>query len=281
MTNQIYPCLWFDGKAKEAASFYCSVFKNAKITEENPMVVKFELDGLPVIGLNGGPAFKINPSISFFVTCISLEEIESTWARLLEGGHAMMPLDKYPWSEKYGWVVDKYGMTWQLMLGVLPESGKKIIPSFLFVGSQYGNALQAIKKYTSVFNNSQIFEAQLYEAGENQAEGKLKFGHFSLNGNIFAAMDGFGNHEFAFNEAVSLVVECENQEEIDFYWNTLTEGGIESMCGWVKDEFGVSWQIVPKNLGKLLSHPEKGPKAMQALMKMKKLDIDKLQHPPP
>jgi predicted 3-demethylubiquinone-9 3-methyltransferase (glyoxalase superfamily) len=243
------------------------------------MVVKFELDGLSVMGLNGGPAFKINPSISLFVTCETLEEIVSLWDSLIEGGHAMMPLDKYPWSEKYGWVVDKYGMTWQLMFIKNTGNEKKIIPSFLFVGSQFGHAERAIKKYVSVFKNSLIREINLYEPGEDQPEGSLKFGTFSLNGNIFAAMDGFGNHDFEFNEAVSLVVECENQEEIDFYWNKLTEGGKESMCGWLKDEFGVSWQIVPKNLGKLLSDPENGQKAMEALMKMKKLEIDKLQSP--
>lgn len=131
----MYPCLWFDGKAKEAATFYCSVFKDSKILSENPMVVMFELNGQKFMGLNGGPMF-------------------------------------------------------------------------------------------------------------------------------------------TFNEAVSYVVECANQEEIDHYWTSLTaDGGEESMCGWLKDKYGFSWQIVPAVLGKLMSDPEKGQRVMQALMKMKKLDL--------
>jgi predicted 3-demethylubiquinone-9 3-methyltransferase (glyoxalase superfamily) len=89
-------------------------------------------------------------------------------------------------------------------------------------------------------------------------------------------MDGPGEHAFAFNEAVSFVVDCKDQEEIDYYWNKLTEGGQESQCGWLKDQFGISWQIVPAILGKLMSDPEKAPRVMQAFMQMKKFDIEKL-----
>jgi len=137
MTNKIYPCLWFDGQAKAAADFYCSIFPNSKIIVESPLVVKFEIEGRTIMGLNGGPMFKINPSISLFVTCQYDEEIETIWNKLISGGSVMMPLDKYPWSEKYGWLVDKFGMTWQLMLGELTQGSNKITPSFLFVGDQY------------------------------------------------------------------------------------------------------------------------------------------------
>ena len=140
MTNQIYPCLWFNKEAKEAAEFYCSVFKHARITDENPIVVMFELNGHRFMALNGNP-------------------------------------------------------------------------------------------------------------------------------------------EFEFNESASFVVNCENQEEIDHYWNKLTEnGGQESMCGWLKDKFGVSWQIIPRNIGALISDPEKGGRAMQAMLKMRKLDIAALEN---
>ena len=140
MQNQIYPCLWFDGQAKAAAEFYCSIFSNSKITEENPMVVKWELNGNQFMGLNGGPHFK-------------------------------------------------------------------------------------------------------------------------------------------FNEAISFVIECENQQEIDHYWNNLIlNGGAESQCGWCKDQFGVSWQVVPKILGKLMADPEKGDRVVKAFMQMKKFDIATLQN---
>jgi predicted 3-demethylubiquinone-9 3-methyltransferase (glyoxalase superfamily) len=137
MTNQIYPCLWFENQARAAADFYCSIFKNSKITSENPMVVTFELNGAIFMALNAGPEFK-------------------------------------------------------------------------------------------------------------------------------------------FNEAVSFVVDCETQEEIDYYWNKLTKGGTEGQCGWLKDRFGVSWQIVPTVLGKLMSNPEKSTKVMKEILKMKKLEIEKL-----
>ncbi len=140
MDNKIYTCLWFDGQAKAAAEYYCSVFKNASITSENPKVVVFEIEGRKFMGLNGGPMFK-------------------------------------------------------------------------------------------------------------------------------------------FNEAVSFVVDCDTQEEIDYYWNTLTKEGEESMCGWLKDKFGVSWQIVPKIIGQLMSgEPEKVARVSSALFKMRKLDIETLKN---
>lgn len=276
MKNVIYPCLWFDGNAKAAADFYCSIFKRSKIIDDTQMVVRFEIDGRLIMGLNGGPMYKINPSISLFVTCETIEEIVTIWNKLIEGGSAMMPLDEYPWSKKYGWVVDKFGMTWQLILGELPAGGQKITPCFLFVGKQYGRAKEAIKQYTSIFPNSEIHRLEIYEAGEPQLEGKLKFGDFTLQNELFAAMDGFGEHQFQFNEGLSLVVECETQEEIDTFWDKLTEGGSEGQCGWLKDKFGVSWQVVPSVLSELMSDAEKAPRVLQAFLKMKKFDIETL-----
>lgn len=277
MNNNIFSCLWFDGNAKEAANFYCSLFGNSKVITDTPMVVQFEIEGKKLMGLNGGPMFKINPSISLFVTCATEEETTNLYNKLIEGGKAMMPLDKYPWSEQYGWVVDKFGMTWQVMAGNIPEGAQKIVTSFLFVGEQYGRAQEAIKLYTSLFPNSVIHHLETYKAGEPQPEGNLKFGHFELNKEMFAAMDGTGNHDFSFNEGVSIMVECKTQEQIDHYWNKLTDGGQESRCGWLKDKFGVSWQIVPTILGKLMSDPSRSQRVMKAFMEMKKFDIEKLE----
>ncbi len=135
MKHPLRTCLWFDGKAKEAAEYYCSIFKNSKITSENPLVVTFEINGSKFMGLNGGPMFQ-------------------------------------------------------------------------------------------------------------------------------------------FNEAVSMVVDCDTQEEIDYYWDKLTaDGGKESMCGWLKDKYGFSWQIVPSMMGQLMSDPERGKRVMAEVLKMKKLDL--------
>jgi len=278
MTNQIYPCLWFDNQAKAAAEYYCSIFNNSKITAESTIAVQFEIEGKRIMGLNGGPMFKINPSISLFVTCETVEEIDRIWHWLSDGGSALIPIDKYPWSERYGWVTDKFGMTWQLMLGELSPEGQKIIPSLLFVGDLFGKGVQAIKDYTSIFENSKIYHLELYQEGEEQPVGTLKFGSFSLGNSKFAAMDGPGTHEFQFGEGVSLVVECETQDEIDYFWGKLTEGGAEVQCGWLRDKYGISWQIIPEIIGKLMSEPEKGERVMQALLKMIKLDIAALMN---
>jgi len=277
MSKQFYPCLWFDGKAGEAAAFYCSVFKNSKILQDTPMVVTFEIFGKKIMGLNGGPKFKINPSISLFVLLESVEETNAAWNKLVDGGSVLMPIDKYFWSERYGWVQDKYGMTWQVSVVNKAGDPPKITPSMLFTGTQFGKAEEAMKLYCSVFKNSSIPVLLHYPEGDANA-GKVMYSEFRLNGYDLIAMDGPGEHAYTFNEGVSLVVECDAQQEIDDYWNTLTaNGGAESMCGWLKDPYGVSWQIVPSVLGQLMSDPARAPRVVQAFMQMKKFDIAKLQ----
>jgi predicted 3-demethylubiquinone-9 3-methyltransferase (glyoxalase superfamily) len=280
MNNNIHPCIWYDGNAKAAAEFYCAVFPGAKITVDTPMVVNFELYGQKFMGLNGGPMFKTNPSISFLVIIEDDGEINELYKQLADGGMVMMPLDKYDWSERYAFVQDKFGLAWQLMKGKYSDVNQKITPAFLFVGKSYGKAEAAVKFYTGVFTPSSINGILLYAENEGPAAGSVKHSQFILDGKVFMAMDGYGDHKFAFNEGISFVVECKDQEEIDFYWDTLTaNGGAESMCGWLKDKFEVSWQIIPKNIGALMMDPVKGPKAMQALMQMKKIDIAKMANP--
>ncbi len=276
MKNQLYPCLWFDGKAKEAAAYYASVFENSKVISENPIVVMFELDRILFMGLNGGPQFKINPSISFFVYCESVEEVDKKWKLLSEGGGVMMALDKYSWNDKYGWCHDKYGVNWQLMLH--DSVGQKIVPSFMFTQQQSGKAEEAINFYISLFKNSEVQLISRYGKGEGDVEGHINHARFTLNGQEFVAMESSGPHAFTFNEGVSIVVPCDNQEEIDFYWSKLSEGGKESQCGWLKDKFGVSWQIVPAMLGKLMGDPGKAKRVMEVIMKSVKFNIAELEN---
>jgi len=275
MNNAIYPCLWFDGNAKEAAEFYCSVFKNSKIVDDTPLVVTFELNGKLIMGLNGGPMFKFNPSISLFVYCESIEETNLVWAKLIESGKELMPIDKYPWSERYGWLEDKFGFTWQISVADTEEAKLKITPAMFFTGDQFGRAEDAITFYSSVFENSATDLLMHYE-GNDPNEGKVLYSEFSLNHYSLIAMDGPGVHEYTFNEAVSFVVSCQTQEEIDYYWSKLSEGGSEWQCGWLKDKFGVSWQIVPDVLFTLMSDPSKSERVIKAFMQMKKFDIQKL-----
>ena len=275
MISPVFPCLWFDGKAKEAAELYCSVFKNSVITAKTPLVVTFELDGKKIMALNGGPMFTINPSISLYVNCDSADEVDRIWNVLIQGGSAYLPLDTYPWSERYGWLRDKFGMTWQIFSTGSHNGEFNIATSLLFTNRRFGMAEAALNHYRNIFTDSATDVLVHYPEGDPNA-GKVMFSGFRLNEGCMVAMDGPGDHDYTFNEAVSLVVECDTQQEIDYYWEKLTEGGEESMCGWLKDKFGVSWQIVPKILAELMTDPEKAPKAIAAFSQMRKFEIDKL-----
>lgn len=279
--KSISVCLWFDHQAEEAAEYYKTVFSNftigqiARYSEAGAevsgqkkgsvMTVGFQMENLEVLGLNGGPQFKFSPALSFFVSCENEAEIDEKWKKLSKGGTVRFGFDKYPWAEKYGWTADRFGVEWQLMLAPRPQ---KIAPSFLFVDSLFGKGEEAIHFYTGLFPNSRIDNLVRDEELKT-----IMHCAFQLNGQNFTLMEGKGKHGHAFNEATSLVVYCENQDEIDRYWNKLSEGGSESQCGWLKDKYGVSWQIVPTILADLMADPARAEKTMNSMLKMSKLDI--------
>jgi predicted 3-demethylubiquinone-9 3-methyltransferase (glyoxalase superfamily) len=277
MKNWIYPCIWFNGNAEEAAELYCSAFPDAKVTNSSSMVVNFEITGKQFMGLNGGPLYKPNPSVSFFQIFATEAEITHAWELLTNEGKIMMQLDSYPWSEKYGWLEDKYGVSWQLMIGMQGQEKPDVFPALMYTGTQNGLAAKAMDFYTSLFPNSSIDLVAKYEAGEHDTEGNIKHAQFQLNGYKLAAMDSSMGHQFEFNQGVSMVVSCDTQEEIDRLWTKLTEGGKESRCGWCQDAFGLWWQIVPSALGRLMSDRSKSQKVMEAFMKMNKFNIAELE----
>lgn len=279
MADKIYPCIWFDGKGKEAAEFYCSILENSSVKTNTGLVVTFQLCGKKFMGLNGGPMFKPNPSVSFFVKCSSVEQTNETWNKLSEGGSPLMPIDNYPWSERYGWTNDKYGVSWQIMFDPQHNGRQTISPSLLFTNDMLGKAEEALRFYSEIFPGSGTGLMARYPESDTYA-GKLMYAEYNLAGFEMIAMDGPGDHHFMFNEGVSFVVDCKDQEEVDYYWTKFTsEGGQESMCAWLKDKFGVSWQIVPARLGELIGSPEKekADRAMQAMLKMKKIIIADLE----
>ncbi len=271
MTHAISNCIWFDGKAKEAANFYKEVFGSFVMISENPFVVNYSLFGRRFMHLNGGPGYPINPSISFYISAETEAEIDTLWAKLTTGGKVMMPLNTYPWSKKYGWCADKFGVNWQLMLG--HESTCKVMPHMLFCGANNGRAADAISFYTGIFKESEIKTISKYEKGEADTEGHIKYSQFELTKFPFGAMDSSGAHQFSFNEGVSFIVMVDTQEEIDYYWNNLIVDGSPARCGWLKDKFGVSWQVVPSILGKYMTNPETAPKATYAFLQMSKFII--------
>ncbi len=294
--QKITPCLWFDSNAEEAASFYTSLFDDSgiggilrygdeghEITGKqagSAMTVDFRLAGYRFTGLNGGPQFTFNPAISFFVMCESEAEVDALWEKLSMGGAALMELGKYDWSEKYGWVQDRFGLTWQIALGKIRDVGQKITPSLLFTGKQHGRAEEALELYTRIFDHSKVDGILRHAAGEGEPEGTVKHAQFGLSHEKFMVMDSSLGHSFAFNEAISLQIACESQDEVDAFWARLTaNGGEEGPCGWMKDPFGVSWQVVPTVLQKLLSDPDpvKTQRVTRAFLQMKKFDIAALQ----
>jgi len=276
MKKQIYPCLWFDGNGREAAEFYCSVFKDTVITSDNQLVVMIDFAGQKIMLLNGGPQFKINPSISFVVICKTEQEIDKAWKSLAERGTVLMPLDKYVWSKKYGWVQDRFGVNWQLSFTEPEMAKQKITPALMFTGKNAGKAEEAINFYTSLFEDSGIVMISRYTKNDNDVEGTVNHAQFTLHKQLFMAMDSSMMHKFQFSEGISFVVECDSQKEIDFFWDSLTKGGEESQCGWLKDKYGVSWQIIPSILTELMSDVHKSERVINAFLKMKKFDIEKL-----
>lgn len=277
MKEKITPCLWYNGQAKEAAALYCSAFSNTRIAAQSPIVTAIEISGRSVTLLDGGPMYKPNPSISFYYICETPEEIDLAWKAFTKEGKVLMGLDKYPWSEKYGWVEDKFGISWQLALGKVSDVNDRLTPSLMFTGQQYGRVDEAIEHYSAVFKNAKLDGVLRY--GKDQApdeEGKVQHAQITFGNQKFMLMESAHAHNFKFTEGVSLTIHCEDQEEIDYYWSRLTESGEESMCGWLKDKFGVSWQIIPVILNKIMSDPAKAGKAAQAFMSMRKLNIEQI-----
>lgn len=297
--QKITPCLWFNDNCEEAVNFYTNLFPNSRIDDilrypegitEGPMAgmggkvwtAYFELAGFAFQALDGGPLFKINPSVSFFVNFDPSQnpnaetDIDKMWEKLSEGGKVLMPLGEYPFSKRYGWVEDRFGVSWQLIL-TSPEGEERplLMPSLLFTNDVCGKAEEALNYYVSVFEDSKMGTVATYPAGmEPDKEGTAMFAEAKLDGQWLVAMDSAQKHTFGFTEGVSLSVECADQAEVDYFWQ-MSAAPESEQCGWLKDKYGVSWQIVPKVLIEYMldPDPEKVARVTDAFMPMKKLDV--------
>ena len=296
--HRITSHLWFDKEAKEAAEFYTSVFstkggstggngsrvKSTTTLHNTPSgtvdFVTVELLGQQFTLISAGPFFKFNPSVSFLVACKTKDEVDTLWKKLAEGGTPLMELAEYPFSEKYGWTQDRYGLSWQVMFMGAREIKQKIIPTLMFVGDVCGKAEEAINSYVSVFHNAKVGDIVRYGRGEEpDKEGTVKHASFKLEELQFAAMDSARGHNFTFNEAISFVVHCDTQQEIDYYWEKLSAVRAAEQCGWLKDRYGLSWQIVPTVMDEMLKGKDekKIARVTEAFLKMKKFDIEALK----
>ena len=286
--EKVTTCLWFDTQAEDEVKFYSSVFKNlktgrmaryneasAKISGQEAgsvMTLEFNVEGTKFLGLNGGPQFKFSPAISLSVACESESEIREIWEKLSSHGKIRMGLDKYPWAPLYGWTSDKFGLDWQLTFVTSPRS-QKVVPSLLFTGSLLGKGEEAIKFYTNALEFSKVERMVKDEKTKT-----ITYSEFKLRDQLFSLMEGQSPHDYESSMATSFVIYCENQFEIDKYWNKLQAGGgSPGQCGWLKDKYGFSWQIVPSILAELLTNPATSKRTMKALLTMHKLDIEGLK----
>ena len=287
--NKLVPHLWFDKEAREASAFYVSLFDNSSISNSvvisntpsgDTESIEFKLEEQDFMAISAGPFFKFNHSVSLMVNCGSKDEVAAKWEKLSEGGEVLMPLGEYPFSKYYGWVQDRFGLSWQLMLVDYNGPVQKITPNLLFSNAVCGKAEEAVSFYTGIFENSRINLVSRYQEGEAQsANAKVNFVSFSLDGMNISAMDNGYDVDYTFNEAFSLIVNCKNQQEVDFYWDKLSSVPESEQCGWLKDKYGLSWQIVPERLNKMLEDPstEKRMRVVEAFLKMKKLVIEDLE----
>ena len=286
--KKIITNLWFEKEAEKAAEFYISLFPDSGINNittitDTPSgdtnIVTFKLAGQDFTAFSPGPYFKFNPSISMFVVFNNEHEIDEVWNKLIDGGKEYMPYSKYPWAHKYGWLQDKYGLSWQLSWSDNHKMSQKITPTLMFTEDRAGFAKEAIEYYTTVFPNSKVEMMMPYTKEDEDKEGFIKHSRFTLDGLDFIAMDSSMERDFSFNEAISFVVNCSDQKEIDYYWEKLSAVPESEQCGWLKDKYGVSWQIVPTIMEEMMAkgNTKQIARVTQAFLKMKKFDIEALK----
>lgn len=276
MTQKITPFIRATNSAKEMAEFYTNIFPDAKIVSESHFVTEFEIFGSKLATLNGWeyPWAKLNPSISFSLWITDKDLTKSIWDKLSDGWSVMMDFDNYSRSEGYGRCNDKYWTSRQVMYDNRPDRNNELVPSLMFIQNNNGKTQEAIDYYTSLFANSNIDFVRKYAAGENDIEWNIAHTEFKLDGQQFIAMDSSADHKFNFNDWISLSISCDWQEEVDYFRNHfVNDWWAESMCGRCKDKYWVSRQVVPVQLMQAFADPINWQKAMQNMMKMKKIVI--------
>ncbi|UYQ76137.1 VOC family protein [Glutamicibacter sp. JL.03c] len=282
--------LWMQGTAEEAGEFYAAALPEAtsEIESRYPteglldfqqpfagkaLTVSVRVRGTKITLINAGGEFTPNASISMILSFNSDERdvLDATWAALSESGNVLMPLDAYPFSTRYGWVSDKYGVSWQLMESTEPvQDAARVMPSLMFGGAAQNRAAEAIAYYSEVLGAKLDSSFPYGQATEVATAESLMFAQFSLDDDLVAAMDSGVAQDFSFTPGVSLEWPCEGQEEIDRVWEALSAVPEAEACGWLTDKFGVSWQIVPSNMGELMERPG----AFEHMLGMKKLVIN-------
>ncbi len=292
---RIVPCIWLDDQAEAAASFYVSAFAEGRVdavaryprSGENPsnrppgsvLTVDFTVAGQRFTLLNGGPSFKPNPSVSFHVHLPDAAAVDALHAGLGAGGMDLMPLDAYPWSPRFVWLQDRFGVSWQLMART-DAARPTVVPAVMFGGPQHGRARDAIAAYVAALPGSRVVQVEDFGEGEGGEVGTVKQAAVELLGQPFVAMDGGSGHAFGFDMGLSLQVMCADQAEVDAVAAALAaDGGTEDQCGWVRDRFGLWWQVVPEQVGAWMASDDEAARdrVFKALLPMHRLDVTALE----
>lgn len=274
--------LWCNGTVDEAAQFYAEVFRDASITEQIPgLTATISIHGFKLTLINGDDRHTPNQSISGILNFDPLLFGGENQARAyldelyekLSGGGVLMELGEYPFSPRYGWVRDRFGMTWQLML-TNPAGDPRpfVVPSFMFGGTNHGNAEEATNGWLSIFDDARRGTLYHYPEGTPFGSDAVMFTDFNLQGTWLAAADSGAFHDFTFTPGVSVVLSCRTQEEIDYYWEQLSAIPEAERCGWCVDRWGVSWQVVPHNIAELMADEA----AREKILQMGKIDLSQL-----
>ncbi len=284
------PSIWFDTQAGEAAAFYTRLFPDSRIEDILSLpdipsgeveLVSFSLSGISFEAMSAGPYAALNPAISFIIACDSAEEFDHYWNHLSQEGKTLTVPGKYGFSERYGWIQDQFGVSWQPMLTRAEGDPRpKIVPALLFSGNHSGKAASARQQYHQVMPDSELGTYIPYPKQQlSDGPEKTMFSDMRILNQHVALMDNPLESGFPFNEAISLALYCDTQEQVDFLFSALSLDPKAEQCGWLKDSFGVSWQIVPKQFNWMIKHGSKRQikQVIEAVLKMKKPDISVLE----
>jgi predicted 3-demethylubiquinone-9 3-methyltransferase (glyoxalase superfamily) len=293
--DRLVPCIWLDDQAEAAASFYAAAFPDGRVgavaryprSGANPgnrppgsvLTAEVAVAGQRLTLLNGGPRFRPNPSVSFHVHLPDATPVDALHAVLSDGGLELMPLGTYPWSARFAWVQDRFGVSWQLMAQA-DAPGPAIVPALMFAGPHHGRARAAIAAYAAALPGSRVRHVEDFAEGEGGEVGTVKQAALELLGQPVVAMDGGPGHAFGFDEGLSLQVRCADQAEVDRIATALAaDGGEEGPCGWVRDRFGLWWQVVPEAVAEWLASEDEAARdrVYHALMPMRRIDVAALE----
>jgi predicted 3-demethylubiquinone-9 3-methyltransferase (glyoxalase superfamily) len=288
--QKITPFLWFEKDMDAVVNYYASIFPDVTTSDsgelENTPSGTVQMKNISIYGtrfdlMTAGPYLPFNPTVSFIINCESQDEAQGLWSKITVEGKELMPMQAYDFAPMFGWAQDKYGVSWQVMYMNGEKPTEKIIPTLMFCGDVCGRAEEAMNFYASIFKDSHIDYVSHYDGSEpvNDERAKIKHAGFTLDHVRLSVLDSGRKSPLTFQQAISFVVYCDDQAEVDYYWEKLTDGGTEVQCGWLNDKFGFPWQIVPKRMTEMMSTgtPEQIARVTEAFMKMKKFDINTLE----